>query len=46
MSPLNLENWDFLAIFIAFCCCVPSSSGFYTAAGCVHLLPLLLLSSP
>ena len=35
MSPLDLENWDFLAIHRAFCCCVFSLSGFYTAARCV-----------
>ena len=34
MSPLDLENWDFLAIHRAFCCCVFSLSGFYTAARC------------
>ena len=34
MSPLDLENWDFLAIHRAFCCCVSSLSGFYTAARC------------
>ena len=31
------ENWVFLAIHRAFCCCVVSSSCFYTAAGCVKL---------
>ena len=35
MSPLDLENWDFLAIHRAFCCCVFSLSGSYTAARCV-----------
>ena len=38
MSPLDLENWDFLAIHRAFCCCVFSLSGFYTAARCVYRL--------
>ena len=40
MSPLDLENWDFLAIHRAFCCCVFSLSGFYTAARCEHYTAL------
>ena len=49
MSPLDLENWDFLAIHRAFCCCVFSLSGFYTAARCaegVRVVVTIAAASP